>query len=159
LVSGEGYSYIHNDREIAYFGKLSAQIAEAFGIDLIDLKQDVWLINLDADRIVELCRNISLKFKPIPRYPSVTRDLSFLIDDSVLYRDIRDGIMSLDRSIISDVSVFDEYRGKQIPEGKRSLSIHIRFQDLEKTLTDERIDHLVESVITMLKETWQINMR
>lgn len=159
LAAGDGYSYIQNDREIAYFGKLSAPIAEAFGIDLIDLKQDVWLINLDVDRIVELCRNINLKFKPIPRYPSVTRDLSFLIDDSVMYNDIRDGIMSLDSSIISDVSVFDEYRGKQIPEGKRSLSIHIKFQDLEKTLTDERIDHLVESVITMLKETWQINMR
>jgi phenylalanyl-tRNA synthetase beta chain len=100
-----------------------------------------------------------MKFNPIPRYPAVTRDISFLIADSVAYSEIEACVKSIDNNLIEEVKAFDEYRGKQIPAGFRSLSMHIKFQDAEKTLTDERIDHLVDLVKTKLTDTWQINLR
>lgn len=159
LNKQESVSYIINGTQIGYFGKLSASVAESFGIDLIELKQDVWVLHLEASLLTEVTRNNRLVFTPIPRYPAVTRDISFLIEENIPYYDIAAAVKSVDSILIDEVTVFDEYRGKQIPSGYRSLSIHVKFQDLEKTLTDERIDDLVNIVKTKLKNTWQINMR
>ncbi|MDD2227788.1 MAG: phenylalanine--tRNA ligase subunit beta [Candidatus Cloacimonetes bacterium] len=159
LNKQESVSYSINGTDIGYFGKLSASVAESFGIDLIELKQDVWVLHFDASLLTEATRHNRLTFVPIPRYPAVTRDISFLIEESIPYHDIAASIKSVDSTLINELTVFDEYRGKQIPSGYRSLSIHVKFQDLEKTLTDERIDHLVDSVKTKLKNTWQINLR
>jgi phenylalanyl-tRNA synthetase beta chain len=159
LNKQENVSYLVDKQEVAYFGKLSATVAESFGIDLIELKQDLWILHLNVDRIVDLTRNRNMKFNPIPRYPAVTRDISFLIADSVAYSEIEACVKSIDNNLIEEVKAFDEYRGKQIPAGFRSLSMHIKFQDAEKTLTDERIDHLVDLVKTKLTDTWQINLR
>ncbi|PKN72079.1 MAG: phenylalanine--tRNA ligase subunit beta [Candidatus Cloacimonetes bacterium HGW-Cloacimonetes-3] len=159
LNKQENASYTVYKQEVGYFGKLSATVAESFGIDLIELKQDLWILHLDVDNIVEITRNRKMKFSPIPRYPAVTRDISFLIADNVGYSEIEACVKGVDCSLIEEVKVFDEYRGKQIPAGHRSLSIHVKFQDTEKTLTDERIDHLVDLVKTKLTETWQINLR
>jgi phenylalanyl-tRNA synthetase beta chain len=65
----------------------------------------------------------------------------------------------VDVELITSVEVFDEYRGKQIPEGFRSLSIRLTLRDKEKTLTDERIDALVDSVVKLLIQECQIQMR
>jgi phenylalanyl-tRNA synthetase beta chain len=65
----------------------------------------------------------------------------------------------LNPDLICDLSPFDEYRGKQVPSGYRSLSLHLKIQDKEKTLTDERVDQLVELVIKTLQDKWQITMR
>lgn len=159
LVASESGEFVCMNKALGYFGKLQAAAAEKFGIDVIDLKQDIWLIDLDMEAIITLSRGISNEFKPIPRHPAVTRDISFLINNAVPFAEIAAAIIAVEPSVISDAKLFDEYRGKQIPEGLRSLSIHIRFQDQEKTLTDERIDLLFESIQNKLQNAWQIKMR
>jgi len=61
--------------------------------------------------------------------------------------------------LIQDVKIFDEYRGKGVPDGWHSISLHIILQDYEKTLTEERVEQVIDSVIKMLENTWQIKMR
>lgn len=159
LSPTESLVYTCNDVVLGYFGKLSASVAESYGIDLIELKQDIWLLHFEMENLIEQTRAKHIVFTPIPRHPGVNRDLSFLIANSVNYSEIEACIMGIDNELIKEVNAFDEYRGKQIPEGSRSLSLHIRFQDKEKTLTDERIDQLVELVKKKLMDTWQITMR
>jgi len=144
---------------IISFGKIKPEIGAGFGIDVIDLKQDLWFIECHVENLIRVSRDRILTFVPLPKYPNMERDLSFLIDTSVSFYDLQSAIQNLDRDIISSVEVFDEYMGKQIPEGFRSLSLHIVFNDREKTLTIERIDALVESIIKMLQDQWQIKMR
>jgi len=159
LSPNDSVAYYQNDVLIGYFGKLKAPIAEAFGIDTIELKQDVWILSLELDTIVESTRNRQLVFSGLSRYPAVTRDISFLISNNVAYRDIETCLKGINTGLVSAINVFDEYRGKQIPDGYRSLSLHIKIQDKEKTLTEEVVDHLVASMIKKLQETWQITMR
>lgn len=159
LSPGESAQYIFEGRQIAWYGKLRADIAQAFGIDTLELKQDIWLLEIQLDSLASATLNRQRIFEEIPRFPSVTRDISFLIDREVSYAEIYKGILEVSPELISELKVFDEFRGKQIPEGLRSLSLHIKIQDKEKTLTDERVDQLVESVIKKLQDTWQINMR
>ncbi len=159
LLSSESGHITYDNKTLGYFGKIQAGVAENYGIDVIDLKQDVWLIDLDIEAIITATRNNTVIFKPIPRHPAVNRDISFLINDTVPFSEIAEAIIAVEPEVITEAKLFDEYRGKQIPEGMRSLSIHIRFQDQEKTLTDERIDLLFESIQNKLHNAWQIKMR
>ncbi len=159
LSDKQGVAYKLNGELLGYWGKLSAPVAESFGINLIDLKQEVWILYVNADVIASLTRQVKLQYMPIPRYPAVTRDVSFLIDNNVSYSDIVSCITYENKHLICDVKVFDEYRGKQVPSGLRSLSIRIKFQDAEKTLTDEQVDELLASIKLRLTDKWQINLR
>lgn len=159
LLSSESCHITYDNKTLGYFGKIQAGVAENYGIDVIDLKQDVWLIDLDIEAIITATRNNTVIFKPIPRHPAVNRDISFLINDTVPFSEIAEAIIAVEPEVITEAKLFDEYRGKQIPEGMRSLSNHIRFQDQEKTLTDERIDLLFESIQNKLHNAWQIKMR
>ncbi len=159
LSPTDSKAYLYNNAQLAYYGKLKAHVAETFGIDVIELKQDIWIISLEIDLIAEITRKRKLVYSEIARFPAVVRDISFLSPIDVAFQDIQTCLNSLNTALISEVSVFDEYRGKQIPEGFRSLSLHIKILDKEKTLTDEVVDHLVASMIKKLQETWQITMR
>lgn len=159
LIPDESATLICNGVETGCFGKLSAAVAEKYGIDLIDLKQDILLLELNVEQLIELSRSAKTEFVPIPKHPAITRDISFLISEQISYELLKHEISAMAPDIIAEVTVFDEFHGKQIPSGMRSLSLHIKCQDQEKTLTDERIDVLIESIIKRLQENWQIKMR
>ncbi len=159
LINSTGLSYKHNDIELAYFGKLRPDIAERFTIDTLTLKQDLWVIELKMSELIEVSRNRALTYTDLPRYPSVTRDLSFLLPLQHSYADLSKETLACDPELIEELSVFDEYRSKQIPSGYRSVSIHLFLRDKQKTLTEERIEQVVESVVKKLQEKLQIIMR
>ena len=159
LSRTESVSYYLENKELAYYGKLNSVVAEKFDIDTIELKQDIWIVQFAMENIINATRNLKTNFQEIPRFPFVTRDISFLIAEEIPYSEIIKTIADIERNIISEVTAFDEYRGKQIPEGKRSLSLRLKFRDKEKTLTDERVDYLIDLIIKKLRETWQIKMR
>lgn len=159
LAEGEAYAYFYQDIMLGFYGRVTARVLEAWGVDSTNLKQEVWLMNWHLDDIVEICRNLATTYTNIPKFPVVTRDLSFLLSDEYRYGEIQETILALDPALVQRVQVFDEYRSKQIPEGYRSLSMHIVLQDQEKTLTDERVDALMASVQKTLSQKYEITMR
>ncbi|HNX37395.1 MAG TPA: phenylalanine--tRNA ligase subunit beta [Candidatus Cloacimonadota bacterium] len=153
------FEYSMNDIVLAEAGRFDPQVAERFGIDTITLKQDLWLIDINIDELSQSCRQYKTEFSLIPKFPAVIRDLSFLIGDKVKFSTLMETIKGVDTEIIEEVIIFDEYRSKQIPEGFKSISLHLILRDSQKTLTDERIDTLVDSVLTKLKDNLQIELR
>jgi len=158
-VSDEAFSYYSGSVSLGSIGRIKPQVLAQWGIDSSILKQDLWLLECDVDALADQSRNRSMKYSEISRYPAVVRDLSFLAPMSVRYEDLRDSIMELDQGLVREVQLFDEYRSKQIPEGFRSLSLHIVLQDQEKTLTDERARQLMNSVQKTLIEKYEIRLR
>lgn len=159
LVTAESRAYFSEDTELGVFGRLKPELLAKWGIDLSILKQDVWIIECNVDAIVAKTRSVSITYQPISRFPAVLRDLSFLAPLQVQYQDIREQILAIDPALVQEIEVFDEYRSKQIPEGFRSLSMHIILQDQEKTLTDERVDQLMDLVQKTLTDKYDIRMR
>ncbi len=95
-----------------------------------------------------------LKFKSIPKYPSIERDLALIVDDGLSSKEIVDLIKSYPDDLIESVSVFDFYKGKNISVGKKSLAFHITYRSKEKTLTDDVIDSLHKKIVyRVIKET------
>jgi len=159
LVEADNLAYFSKGNLCASFGKMRVKTAEKFNIDIITLKQDIWVLDFEINTLIELTRTYKTVFSPLPKFPAVIRDISFLINLSIPYSDIVKSIQQVEPYLIKDVNIFDEYRGKSIPDGLRSISLHIILQDYEKTLTEERVEQVIDSVIKMLENTWQIKMR
>jgi phenylalanyl-tRNA synthetase beta chain len=78
---------------------------------------------------------------------AVRRDFAFLVDASVVAGDVVRAAASADRSLISEVSIFDVFTGQGVPDGKKSLAIEVMLQPHDKTLTDAEIDAVAEKVV------------
>lgn len=159
LMKGEAQSIFVKDKYVAEFGKLSPEVAASFDLDTVELKQEFWLADIDLSLIIDLSRSCRQIYEPVPRFPSVQRDLSILIKTGVPFAEIRKSIGHIAKGAILGLNLFDEYKGKQVPEGFRSLTFRFVFNNPEKTLTDDEVDTLIEKIVNDLKEKWDIQVR
>ena len=90
------------------------------------------------------------KYKPLPKYPSTSRDLSLVCDDEVTSDEIID-IIRKNAKHLESVSIFDMYKGEQVPEGKKSLSYKLVLRK-DGSMTDEEADAVVAKVLKALAE-------
>jgi phenylalanyl-tRNA synthetase beta chain len=87
---------------------------------------------------------------PLPRHPSVVRDLSILVDDTLSAATVRGTIRGGNIRNLVEVREFDRYQGKGIPDGKVSLSLRFTFQAPDRTLTDAEVHRAMEDIIAAL---------
>jgi phenylalanyl-tRNA synthetase beta chain len=130
-------------KTIAYFGELHPKIIAAF-----DLKGSVSAFEIFLDAIPEPKTKSKARspFAASP-YQASERDFAFLVDAKVSADEIVRAAKGADRNLIEQVSVFDLYEGKGVPEGKKSLAIAVRIQPKDKTLTEPELDALAQKVI------------
>ncbi|MBM4399079.1 MAG: phenylalanine--tRNA ligase subunit beta, partial [Candidatus Cloacimonetes bacterium] len=148
-----------DDVWIVEFGKLKPEVALKFGIDVVELKQDVWIADIDMESICQITQVKHKTYKQIPVFPSVERDISFLIKQDIPYTVIQTGLSDIGVKILKSFWLIDEYKGKQIPAGFRSLSLRFTFNNLQKTLTDEEVDVALTQIIDKMKSLWDIELR
>jgi phenylalanyl-tRNA synthetase beta chain len=98
-------------------------------------------------------------FRPIPRYPYIERDLSFIIEEKCSGDLIKQLISRLRHDIIASVVLFDIYRGESIPAGHQSVAFRIRYQSEDRTLTDEEVQAVHSHVAQALVEEFGATMR
>ena len=115
-----------------------------------DIKQSVVFAELDWTAIVRLAAPRNATFTPLPRTQPVKRDLALLIDSSISMEQIDEAVREAERKLLRDVTLFDVYEGKNLPEGKKSYAISITLQDDEKTLNDRQIEAIMEKITANL---------
>ena len=98
-------------------------------------------------------------YEPLPKYPSTSRDIALLVDEDVQVGDIEKVIREKGRPILESVKLFDVYRGKQVAEGKKSAAFALTYRDKNKTLTDEEVAKVHESVLEALKNEVNATLR
>lgn len=128
--------------ELGPFGQLHPDAAERF-----DLRgREVFVAEIDFERLVRVSAG-QPHIAPIPRFPALDRDLALILDRSTSHADVHRELVSAGGSLLEHVSLFDEYRGQQVPEGKRSLAYALRFRAADRTLTDADADAAMARVI------------
>ncbi len=145
---------IINEEEVGYLGEIHPDILEKFEIEA----DTVYCFNLKLERIYNLINNIP-KFEEISKFPFVERDLALLVDENINSSEIIDVIKSVEERLIQNIFIFDIYKGKNIPEGKKSIAIKIIFQDKTKTLKDERVNKIIDKIIKLLNQKLNITLR
>ena len=124
-----------------------------------DIKQEVLFAELDWNALVKLSLKKKVTFTPLPKTQPVKRDLALLIDKNVTMAQIEAVVRESERKLLKDVTLFDVYEGKNLPEGKKSYAIAMTIQDDEKTLQDKQIEAVMKKVITNLEKRLGASLR
>lgn len=136
-VFSEGIAICQGNEILVEFGVVKKSILKHF-----DIKQEVLFADFNWALILKLISN-KIKYVEIPKYPEVRRDLSLLLDEGVSFDSIYNIARQTEKSLLKDISLFDVYQGKNLPEGKKSYAVSFTIQDNTKTLTDVQIDKIM----------------
>jgi phenylalanyl-tRNA synthetase beta chain len=97
--------------------------------------------------------------QPLPRYPSIIRDISIIVDETLPASAVRDTISAAAPEILTSVLEFDRYQGKGVRASGVSLSLRLTFQSTERTLTDTEVKQAIDAIISELKRTHNAELR
>lgn len=152
LHPGQSADVLLEDRVIGFIGVLHPDVVEAF-----ELKPPVVVGELDLEPLKTAQK--SVKYKPIPKYPETTRDLSFIVPKDVSYDEIRKVVLEVRPEELIDFRLIDVYEGEPIEAGKVSMTLSFTFVSYEKTLSDEEVDKIFWSIAKRLEEKLPVKIR
>ena len=142
-----------NGEEIGVLGEIHVDVAENY-----DIKDRVYVGQLDFNKIVELT-NLDVKYKPLPKYPAMLRDLALVVKEDVLVGDIQKIISKHGEGIIEKIELFDIYTGNQIPEGMKSVAYSITYRSYDRTLRDDEVNNIQQAIIKDLENIFEAKLR
>lgn len=135
---------------IGYFGQVHPLLK-----DKLKLNQEAYMFELNLGMVISAIKETVPRYKRLPQFPEVKRDLAFIIDEKVSFEEIQKVIKgAVQQNIFKGSEVFDVYQGDNIDKGYKSLAFRIKMQDENATLTDEIIDKQMQSVREKLQKTY-----
>jgi len=140
-------------RPVGIVGEIHPEIARRYG-----LPTRTYAMELDLQHFFAVATTI-VHFRPISRYPALTRDLAIVVDRSVAAGDIAATIQSSNGDLVQAVTLFDVYEGDSIPSDKRSLAFTVVYQAVDRTLSDADGDAERKKVVALLKERYGASLR
>ncbi len=145
LRTGQSAAVVLADgTSIGSIGRLAESIAAAY-----KFRQPVYVAELDQTSLLESDAR-AIQYKPLPRYPSVVRDITLLVGRDVSFSELRAAIASQQIADYAGVKLVGTYEGKNIPEGQRSVTLRIDFRSEERTLRDDEVEHRNRELIDSL---------
>ncbi len=136
---------------IAEFGKLSPKLKLNYM-----LPENTFIASIYFDKLVKYAKK-EVKFKELPKYPAVERDLSFVIDAEVLSYNIEKELKNI--QYVEQVKLFDVYQGKQIEENKKSMAYSILLRSDKKTLEENEITETMNKVLECIENKFNAKIR
>ena len=141
-------------KKIGDLALLSKRAALACGIKVLSAV----LVELDMDELVPF-KSRTNRFSRMPEFPMNDYDISFLVDSLVKWDEIYSAVMAKKNELLRDVTFVDEYKGKQIPAGKKSVTIRLAIGSNEKTLTGDEIEQVANAVLKKLVKNVNAEIR
>ena len=129
---------------VGIFGELHPRTLENYG-----LSTRAYVGKLDIPELMENSDPQKI-YKPLPKFPATTRDISVVCDDLLPVAELEKAITKAVGAILEKVTLFDVYKGEQIEQGKKSVSYSISMRSHEGTLTDEQADKAMEKAVKEL---------
>ena len=147
VVPGRGADVLLNGQPWGWLGELSREVT-----DKLDLRDTVIAAELDV-ALLEASANLVPTFAELPRFPSISRDLNFVLDEAVTWDQLVEVARSAAGSSFDTASFGGQYRGQQIPANKKSYVLTISFRSPDRTLTSDEVDAAVKSIIDACSTT------
>ena len=121
-------------------------------------KEDVYVFEINLNELFQK-KVGKMKYKEISKFPSIKKDVAFVVDRNIVSKDIEKIIKSAGGSLLTEIEVFDVYTGTNVAEDKKSIAYSLTFTDNKKTLTDEEVNELMEKVIENVCKKFQAEIR
>ena len=149
-----GAAFFVEDRELGFAGVLSGETASVYNLD----RQMICAAELDVETLLSKASGIPTA-KPIPRFPAIVRDLSLIVDEPVRWEQIQTLVQQAAPQELEGVTFSGLYRGKPIPEGKKSITLSLRFRDEQGTLRHDTVDAFEQAVLGVLLKQLNAELR
>lgn len=150
---GKTAALMIGNTKVGVLGEVHPDVSENYGVDV-----NCYLAELNLDLLFEYSK-INKKYKALPKFPAVTRDIALLVNDEVLVQEIEDTIKRAGGNLVEKVELFDIYKGAQIPEGKKSIAYAIAYRDERKTLTDNDVNKVHDKILRSLEHKLGATLR
>lgn len=151
LHPGQSAQVLLNGRTIGWLGKLHPKWQQHY-----QLPRGVILFELDVAPLLE---RTLVQYSEVGKFPPVRRDIAVLVDEKVKVQDLLDTMRATKIPLVSDMALFDIYRGKGIAEGKKSLAFLVLMQDTQKTLTDAEADEVMAKLLDAVAKKHHAELR
>ena len=140
-------------RRIGIIGQIHPQVMKKFGG-----AEETYAGVIEVEPLMAKTPT-KIEYKSLPRFPVISRDIAMLVNDSVMVKQIEDVIKQNSGEILEDVRLFDVYKGKQVPEGMKSVAYSIIFRAEDRTLTDEDVNKVMDKILDRLKNNLKAQLR
>lgn len=136
-----GLQYIIKGKTLAFFGLAKPALSKLSDVDI-----PVWYAEIQLDTLLEHAAAVKVSYRDIPRFPTVRRDLSLLINKRISFSAIKGAAREADRKLLKEIDLFDVYIDKKLGEDLKSYAVSFRFRSDDKTLTDHEVDKAMERI-------------
>ena len=140
-------------KEIGVFGTIHPTVAARYGLSgevlAAELQMDALLAAIEPEKL----------YHPLPKFPASTRDIAVLVDDAVPAASMQAAVEKAAGKLLESVKLFDVYKGKGIPEGKKSVAYSLSMRAPDRTLTDEECDKTMRAAIYALETEFGAQLR
>ncbi len=152
LHPGKAATLKQNGRKMSYLGEIHPDLSAKLGLP------PFLIFELDFESLVQYAR-LDFTVRALPRFPSVERDLAIIVDEKFPAQQIINWIKGFGNLLIEDVQIFDQYRGSQIPKGKKSLAYTVSYRAKDRTLTDEEVNTNHQGLISKMCQVFGATLR
>lgn len=142
-----------NGKIIGTLGEIHPDVLENYGINT---RAYVGIIELE-----DLVNNVNMvnKYKELPRYPAIDRDIAMVVKDEVTVKEIENIIKTVSGKLLENLKLFDVYKGDQISKGLKSVAYSMTFRAADKTLTDDEVNSVFNNIMHELKNKLDATLR
>lgn len=151
LHPGQTAAIFKGDKQVGLLGAIHPQVQAKLGI-----KPNLFLFELTLADITE---GSLPNYAPLSKFPAVSRDLAFVVEESVQWSQVAEKIREKAGEQLIDLTLFDVYRGQGIENGRKSLALGLTWQDPSRTLNDEEITSWVDSIVSSLADALGAQLR
>ena len=153
--SAQGFTFLHpgqsavitvDGQEAGYVGEIHPNLREK-----LDISKKLFVFEIDIDLISRATEAKKPAFKPLPKFPSVRRDLALIVDADTPASGILEEIEKSGSNLIENAEVFDVFTGGSVEEGKKSVAVSLQLRAADKTLTEEEINKAQEKTVKKLE--------
>ena len=152
-IFSDSIIYEKDNVNICSFGEVNISITDRFFMD-----NSLFYAEFNFDYIYKLLSK-KIPINKISKFPAIKRDLSILLEKHIEYKSIKKMAFSVENNILKKIDLFDVYVGKNIPNNKKSYAISFTFIDKNKTLTDNRVDEIVDKLIIGFQNKFNAEIR
>ena len=153
FAAGRGAALTLNDHPFGWIGELDRKVTDA-----VDLEDAVTIAELDVHLLEELFE-LRRSYVPLPRFPVISRDLNFVLTESVSWTQLVTTVSNAGGALLRNVDFGGQYRGKQIDAGCKSYVITCRFLADDRTLTTDEVDNAVRQIVASCEATLAAKLR
>lgn len=141
-------------RLIGHYGQVATTLTGREGIDM-----PIYYAELEWSTLQALAERAKANIADLPRYPSVRRDLSLLLDSSIPFVDVEMVAYKAERKLLRQCELFDVYEGKKLPQGKKSYAVSFTLRDDERTMSEAQIEAIMVKIQRALETQLGASLR